>query len=292
MDRRNRSSLIYLFAGISLLLHGALLVWLPPVAPPRFADEGLNRPFEVIPWHAPAGENMAPAPPASAVAPLQPAAQPAAEQKPLPNEEVPSPAAIAKPPAKEVPAPPPPEPQKAERTREPVAAPSASPVEMVAPEEPPAPVEETRIDPVDRSQAKTSAELPSPTTATPVPSVPPPSTVAKRPASRPAVSPPSPRQAELRQEYLESLRRLIARNRRYPLPARRAGRQGTAVVKFTIERTGRLRHSDLLRSSGQPLLDRAALATVESVGTFPPLPDELDEDRLTCELPIEFSLSR
>jgi TonB family protein len=41
-----------------------------------------------------------------------------------------------------------------------------------------------------------------------------------------------------------------------------------------------------------PLLDRAALSTVRNAAPFPPPPPELGEEPLTCEIPIEFSLTR
>ncbi|MGE4344747.1 MAG: energy transducer TonB [Geoalkalibacter sp.] len=106
----------------------------------------------------------------------------------------------------------------------------------------------------------------------------------------------SPFQAEqmrqARQDYLLSLRNLIAQYRRYPLPARRAGQEGIAVVRFILHPSGELLECEVLAASGIPLLDRAALSTVRNAAPFPPPPPELGEKPLTCEIPIEFSLTR
>jgi protein TonB len=97
---------------------------------------------------------------------------------------------------------------------------------------------------------------------------------------------------QARQDYLLILRNLIAQYRRYPLPARRAGQEGVAVVRFTLDPSGELLECEVLAASGMPLLDRAALSTVRNAAPFPPPPPELGEEPLTCEIPIEFSLTR
>lgn len=95
----------------------------------------------------------------------------------------------------------------------------------------------------------------------------------------------------LRQEYLRSLPPLIRPHQRYPLAAQRAGREGTVVVRFVLERDGRLRETSILQSSGDALLDQAAATAIERVRSFPPFPAELPEESLPIELPVRFDRS-
>jgi len=92
--------------------------------------------------------------------------------------------------------------------------------------------------------------------------------------------------------YLQSLRQRLERARRYPAEARAWGWSGTATVRFVIARDGQAQRLALVRSSGQELLDSAALATVEHAAPFPALPPELARDRLDLTLPIAFRLER
>jgi len=64
------------------------------------------------------------------------------------------------------------------------------------------------------------------------------------------------------------------------------GHTGTAVVKFKIARSGALVWRRLRKSSGDAHLDALALAIVDRLSPFFPLPDVLDE--VVAELPITF----
>ncbi|MFC6689365.1 energy transducer TonB [Jhaorihella thermophila] len=75
-------------------------------------------------------------------------------------------------------------------------------------------------------------------------------------------------------------RRLI-----YP---RGASGSGTARVALTVDRTGRLVATKLLRSAGRRLFDRAALNAVARAGRFPPAPKGLSRDTYTFTLSLAF----
>jgi periplasmic protein TonB len=78
------------------------------------------------------------------------------------------------------------------------------------------------------------------------------------------------------------LRRFI----RYPMDAR--GATGTVLVKFELDRTGELISSEVKKSSGSQILDRAALEILRRASPFPPFPAAKPEDRESYVTPVEF----
>jgi protein TonB len=64
---------------------------------------------------------------------------------------------------------------------------------------------------------------------------------------------------------------------------------GTAVVRFKVNTAGELVRREIVKSSGQPVLDDAALASVEKAAPFPAMPDELSED-IEITVPFRFSV--
>jgi protein TonB len=66
--------------------------------------------------------------------------------------------------------------------------------------------------------------------------------------------------------YVANVRAAIGRHR----PAARGG--GSATVAFSIGPAGGLQGAQVVRSSGKPALDQAAIATVRSAAPFPPPP--------------------
>jgi protein TonB len=93
------------------------------------------------------------------------------------------------------------------------------------------------------------------------------------------------------QGYLWEIRRLLEKEKDYPLMARRRNIQGMVVVVFTIAAGGQVHASRVSRSSGHDLLDEAARNTIRRVRRFPPLPASLKRQKLTIELPLAFHLN-
>ncbi len=83
----------------------------------------------------------------------------------------------------------------------------------------------------------------------------------------------------------------LAQHRSYPRAARRAGYEGIVWVRFVLDREGGLRGSELMRSSGHALLDRAALDLLRRASPFPALPAEITLDEIELVLPIEYDLT-
>lgn len=94
----------------------------------------------------------------------------------------------------------------------------------------------------------------------------------------------------LLQGYLREVRRLLERQKEYPLMAQRLNIQGVVLLQFTITADGSIQSTRLRRSSGHGLLDEAAQETVRKVGRFPPLPIALGREKLAVEIPLAFRL--
>lgn len=69
-------------------------------------------------------------------------------------------------------------------------------------------------------------------------------------------------------------------NLNYPSEARRLGLHGDLLLTVGINRDGSIHSIDVIRSSGQPLLDRAAEQIVRLAAPFPPLPATAKVDEL------------
>ncbi len=83
----------------------------------------------------------------------------------------------------------------------------------------------------------------------------------------------------------------LKRHQRYPRAARRAGLEGTARVRFVIDRRGVLRERELVASSGHAVLDRAALELLERAAPYPALPARVAIDAVELTLPVEYRLN-
>jgi len=77
---------------------------------------------------------------------------------------------------------------------------------------------------------------------------------------------------------------------RYPAQARQARQQGTVIVLAWIDTAGKPVRVELQRSSGLPLLDRAAISAVREA-LFHPFIDAGIARAVRVLIPIEFALS-
>lgn len=97
---------------------------------------------------------------------------------------------------------------------------------------------------------------------------------------------PSATRATFRTELL----RHIARFERYPKAAQRHHLQGTVRTVFKIGRDGRLLDVRVAISSGQPILDQAAIDTIRRAEPLPPIPSGLP-DTLKVDVAMGFDPS-
>jgi len=140
---------------------------------------------------------------------------------------------------------------------------------------------------------------------------PPPKPVERKPPPRRAVAQPPQPPSEARQgqasasrenmsgsaasadpnvlnRYRASLYAAVKNRLRYPATAERQGISGTAQIRFTLDRSGQVISASLVRSSGNPLLDQAALATARPGSSLPAAPASIPQQQFTVTAPLRF----
>lgn len=104
---------------------------------------------------------------------------------------------------------------------------------------------------------------------------------------------PSPAKTQVRPlpvGYQTLVKKLIEANKVYPFAARRAGQTGSCLRRFVLERNGAVSRVEELSSCGYPFLDDAATRAINSVGRFPPLPEEIRGSEAAFTVTISFNL--
>ncbi|WP_395830447.1 energy transducer TonB [Elstera sp.] len=245
----------------------ALLPSPPPapavVAEPEIVPEPpqIEPPQVVPPPEPPPPEPIAelPPPPEPPLPELPPLPEPPPEVKP--EELIRSVAAPVDP----LPPPPPPKPKPAPKPRPIVA--KSPPAVPKAPQE---------VTPVAQSAPEPVAAPPS--------VVPPQATEAASVASAAAVAP------SLDSDYTSKLSAWLLRHRPDGARTMRGQRQGQGMVRFTLNRAGKLLSKTLLQSTGNDALDRAILEMVDRASPMPAFPPSYPGDEFTFDFPIQFQL--
>ena len=212
--------------------------------------------------------------------------------EPPPKLEAAAPVETTPPPEREPVQPPPPEPPPPE----PAPPQPEAPVAAIEPPPPPLPPPQKHVvkkvpKPVPRHQ-----EVPQPT-QTYLPSVPPQLSTAPAPSAPPqtamAVTPmpapvPSP---EASAGYRALLSAWLESHKRYPDPARQRGEEGRAVLRFSVDRSGRVLDYAVTSSSGYPDLDQSIEEMMRGA-SLPPFPAGMPQRELQISVTIRFSLRR
>ncbi|MBM1169469.1 cell envelope integrity protein TolA [Microvirga arabica] len=89
--------------------------------------------------------------------------------------------------------------------------------------------------------------------------------------------------------YRATLYAAVKSRLRYPSSAESRGIVGTAEIRFTLDRSGQVLSVSLVRSTGNPLLDQAALATARPGSSLPSPPDSVPQQLFTITAPLRFS---
>jgi len=81
----------------------------------------------------------------------------------------------------------------------------------------------------------------------------------------------------------------LRRSLRYPREARSQRLRGEVQVAFTVSGSGGVGGVRIARSSGSPVLDKAALETVQRAAPFPPIPADAGRSSWTFTVPLAFT---
>jgi protein TonB len=156
--------------------------------------------------------------------------------------------------------------------------------EVVAPpeeEKKPEP-EKEKPKPVEKKKPKKPSEKPAPrTTAAPKAEIRDHAREARAGAAAAAAALPS---------YRQRLAAHLQRYKQYPSSARSAHEEGTAMVTFTVTRSGSVTGVRLSRSSGHPSLDREAMDAIRRAQPLPSFPPEMTQSAMTFPVPFSFHL--
>jgi TonB family protein len=91
-------------------------------------------------------------------------------------------------------------------------------------------------------------------------------------------------------QFLTTVRRKIESKKRYPISARNAGIEGRSEVRMTILKDGKLEKAEIIKSSGNEILDNAALESIHNAIPFPPIPAELKRERIEMSIYLIFNM--
>jgi len=191
----------------------------------------------------------------------------------------------------------------------PPAQPTATQPSTIQPESPTKPVTTETVAPasteaphIDRpavipAQPPTPAIVPVPPPSAP-PSAPPSISESKaQPDQMPtqtADTAPTTAIAPTKQDYgwlSEAILRRVEELKRYPAAARIDRAEGRVVVKAVINEDGSVGDVEIFKSSGYPILDKAAIETIRQAAPFQLL-HPLNRPRLTVKIPISYRLDR
>ncbi|SAY38294.1 energy transducer TonB [Candidatus Synechococcus spongiarum] len=193
-----------------------------------------------------------------------------------------------------------PEPEVSQPTPEVVVPPQPAPVPTTVKQEP-------------LTQPSVAAVNPMPVTTPPAPSRPSTAAVSNdnRPPAQEAPAPPAQEVpatvttaaaptpvldnvdlAQLRSQYGKTAHRWLNKHKRYPRRAQYRGEEGTVLVTFVVNRHGEVLNHEVERSSGNPLLDKEALAMIKRAQPLPGFSDELAKvkDTITVRVKVPFKL--
>lgn len=91
-------------------------------------------------------------------------------------------------------------------------------------------------------------------------------------------------------DYLEKLRRWLAKYKKYPDEAHKKKQEGTVLVAFVLARDGTVLEARIERSSGFPLIDQATIDMMRRASPVPPVPASYTGERLAIAMPVRFTI--
>jgi len=102
-----------------------------------------------------------------------------------------------------------------------------------------------------------------------------------RPAPAPTISP----------DYRSMLSSWLETHKRYPEDARQRGEEGRAVLRFRVDRSGRVLDYSVVSSTGFGDLDQSVESMMRGA-VLPPFPPSMTQPEIEVSVTIRFGLSR
>jgi periplasmic protein TonB len=98
----------------------------------------------------------------------------------------------------------------------------------------------------------------------------------------------SPNAVRAKTTWNKAIASHLERFKRFPAAARAQGVEGSTIVEFKVSRDGAVSDWRIVRSSGQPLLDEAALAMIARAAPVPAAPNDVSGATFTLTVPVVF----
>lgn len=93
-----------------------------------------------------------------------------------------------------------------------------------------------------------------------------------------------------RQDYFALLSAWLERYKHYPSRAQRRRQEGTVLLRFVVDRNGKVLSYRIERTSGHVLLDREVEKLIRRAAPLPAMPEELTLSRLELVVPVSFAM--
>lgn len=90
--------------------------------------------------------------------------------------------------------------------------------------------------------------------------------------------------------YIAELKYDLEKRKKYPVMAKKMGHTGRVTVKFEINRSGEIIHSEILEPSTYASLNDSVKKLLLETKAFKPLPEEIQRTTWKFILPVEFKL--
>jgi len=220
---------------------------------------------------------------------------------PIPPSEPPAAAIAIALAAEPAPAPAPPQPPSPSQTT--AALPEAEiPPKIAAPPSPasdppvPVPAHKSRPKMPPKTPAKIAPKTPQVQAAAPAaqPTTPPPDSSGMAPAGQglPAQGAPATSAFHDPVSWRGALLARLERFKRYPAESQTNHEEGTVMLHFTMDRSGRVLSAHIVGSAHHPLLDEETLSLVRRAQPLPAPPDSIRGETLSLTVPVEFYMNR
>jgi protein TonB len=118
---------------------------------------------------------------------------------------------------------------------------------------------------------------------------------APEPVAPPPPPPPPPKPSKdslmkVTKAYLIGLSKAFEKQKDYPATARRLKQEGTVRVQFTVAKDGSISGATISKPCPYSSLNESALAAVQAVPKFDPIPTVLGKETWKMEIPIKYNL--